>query len=195
MKLDGLIILTILGCAISTFAAEHGAVAVSSSATHFSIGYGVRKFHDDFGVGLTVTSPYFAKKKVAIQLSGAGAWLEGVQENRSKATWMPYGNIGLDIIGVGAHISGCMRLYGKGGVVLIVPNSKFSSSAFTFGGAGAFGFEFIPKAEKHLVTYYIELGGIGTGARAEKLHDKPLHSNGFLVSVGLKYYLKPSKES
>jgi hypothetical protein len=38
------------------------------------------------------------------------------------------------------------------------------------------------------VSYLIELGGIGTGARADHLPTKPLLANGFLITVGMRFY-------
>jgi len=51
------------------------------------------------------------------------------------------------------------------------------------GGYGLFGFEFkiAPR-----FAYFIELGAVGTGATADKIESKPVYSNGFLTSVGLK---------
>jgi hypothetical protein len=40
------------------------------------------------------------------------------------------------------------------------------------------------------VSYFIELGGIGVGANADKVPGKPIYSNGFLISVGVRGYIK-----
>ena len=39
------------------------------------------------------------------------------------------------------------------------------------------------------MNYFIEMGGVGTGAIAEKSIGKPIYSNGFLLSVGLRVNL------
>jgi len=176
-----------LSCALSALSAQEQKQAGNEQANRFSVGYGVSRYQDDFAVGLVVTSPYFARNRVAIQARGAGAWLAGTPENESKETWLPYAHFGLDIIGVGASLCDCVRLYGKGGIVVLVPNSEFSSGVH-FGGAGSFGFEFIPFVKRCLTTYFIELGGIGIGKRAEKIQNQPFYSNGFLMSTGLKHY-------
>jgi hypothetical protein len=39
------------------------------------------------------------------------------------------------------------------------------------------------------VSYFIELGGVGTGANADKVTGNPIYSNGFLISVGFRGYI------
>ena len=74
----------------------------------------------------------------------------------------------------------------KGGILTILPNSDFSSQSSIFGGYGLFGFEFKPIPK---FAYFIELGGAGTGATADKIAGKPIYSNGFLTCVGLRLKL------
>ncbi|HEY5825345.1 MAG TPA: hypothetical protein VIT44_13315, partial [Cyclobacteriaceae bacterium] len=64
---------------------------------------------------------------------------------------------------------------------------KFSSEQFVFGGYGLFGFEFFMHSSSN---YFIELGGIGTGARADKIASQPIYSNGFLISTGFRLNLE-----
>ena len=65
----------------------------------------------------------------------------------------------------------------------ILPNSDFSNKSSEFGGYGVFGFEF---KSRPIFGYYIELGGVGTGAIADELATNPIYSNGFLTKVGLR---------
>ena len=39
------------------------------------------------------------------------------------------------------------------------------------------------------INYFIELGGVGTGAKADKIAFKPIYSNGFLIDVGFRVCL------
>ncbi len=51
-----------------------------------------------------------------------------------------------------------------------------------------FGFEFFfTENTNRNPSYFIELGGIGTGAIANKLSSNPIYSNGFLISVGYRF--------
>ena len=38
-------------------------------------------------------------------------------------------------------------------------------------------------------SYFIEIGGIGTGATADKVANKPIYSNGLMLSTGFRIYL------
>jgi hypothetical protein len=78
-----------------------------------------------------------------------------------------------------------MRLYGEGGVIVLFPSSEFSSESEVLGGYGLFGFEFFFS---HQSNYFIEIGGIGTGAVADKASGKPIYSNGLLINVGLRHH-------
>jgi hypothetical protein len=111
-------------------------------------------------------------------------WLEHLEN--IETTWTPYSNFQLGIVGVGGKINNSIRLYGEGGVIAILPDSDFSSNDSEFGGYGLFGFEFFFQ-EAH--NYFIELGGVGTGARADKVLTEPIYSNGFIVNVGYRYIL------
>jgi len=112
-------------------------------------------------------------------------WLEHIEN--FETTWTPYSNFQLGIVGFGGSINNFIRLYGEGGVIGILPDSNFSSNDSEFGGYGLFGFEFFFK-EAH--NYFIELGGVGTGAQANKVLTQPIYSNGFMVNVGYRYVLK-----
>jgi hypothetical protein len=56
---------------------------------------------------------------------------------------------------------------------------------------GGFGFEhyFTGPMRDGPVSYFFELGGIGNGIRADNLAGRPRIGNGFLVAVGLRWYL------
>ncbi len=108
---------------------------------------------------------------------------EHVDAANMEITWSPYTNFTLGVVGVGGTISDWARLYGEGGVLFILPNSAFSSSSVDVGGYGLFGFEFFMNPH---VNYYIELGGVGSGAKADKIALNPIYSNGFLIQTGFR---------
>ena len=111
--------------------------------------------------------------------------------SEKETTWSPYGTYQLGVIGVGGMAGGFARFYGEGGVVLITPSSDFSNSSTEIGGYGLFGFEFFMSSDPDVpVSYFIELGGIGSGAKADKVFGSPIYSNGFLISVGFRVYVK-----
>jgi len=153
--------------------------------TGFGFGFQINQFQRDFGLGLNLTSPSFAKDKIAIRLRGNLMYNENVQN--STTTWTPYSNVSLGLIGVGGQIGNYIRVYGEGGVIGLLPSKEFSSKQFVFGGYGLFGFEFFTSSSSN---YFIEIGGIGTGAKEDKIASKPIYSNGFLIAAGFRLHLK-----
>jgi hypothetical protein len=75
--------------------------------------------------------------------------------------------------------------------VLYLLGDGLSEKAVAFGGLGGFGFEyhFMTETRDGPVSYHMELGGIGTNARADKLAGKPLFGGGFVINVGMRWYL------
>jgi len=145
------------------------------------IGFNISQYQKDFGIGLRVISPYFMKKTLAIKAGTNIQWFE--HSNGTKTTWTTYQNIQLGMRGRSHTVTQNISVYGEGGAFYILPNSDFSTQRFDFGGYGLFGFEF-----KLCPTfgYFIELGGVGTSARADKIESKPIYSNGFFTNVGIK---------
>jgi hypothetical protein len=126
------------------------------------IGFNMSQYQKDFGVGIHFISPYFIKKNVAIRAGTNIQWLENF--NGTETTVTTYQNIQLGIRGRRVMVTHNISIYGEGGSFIILPNSDFSSQGSVFGGYGLFGFEFkiVPR-----FGYFIELGGVSTGATAD----------------------------
>ncbi len=145
--------------------------------THFSAGFQLHDFNDDFGCGINLTSPWLWNKKAAIRLS------QDIVFSNIK-NWKPYGSSRLGVVGSTGLIHRFLRLYGEGGLQVLVVNKKISSDMISIGGYGHFGFEFITNSN----SCFIELGTSGVGVRADKLEGKPLYFNGFCIGVGTRHY-------
>lgn len=160
-------------------AGNHDAAPTNSNKTE--IGFNISQYQKDFGFGLHVISPYFFSKTVAIKAGTNIQWFEN--SNGTETALTTYQNIQLGMRGRSTLVNHNISIYGEGGVLIILPSSDFSSQSSVFGGYGLFGFEFriVPG-----FAYFIELGGVGTGATADKIASKPIYSNGFLTNVGLK---------
>ena len=150
-------------------------------SNEFGMGFHLNQYQNDFGLGLNMTSPYFAHDKIAVRLRGNFMFNEHL--NNNETTWTPYSNISLGLIGVAGKVGDFIRLYGEGGIVGLFPSDKFSSEEFVFGGYGLFGFEFYMSSKNN---YFIEIGGVGTGATADNITNKPIYSNGLLISTGFR---------
>ena len=149
-----------------------------------SFGFQLNQYQKDFGFGLNATSPLFLKDHVAIRLRSNLMYLEHLQNE--EITWTPYSNVSLGIMSVGGYLTDFLKLYGEGGVIGILPNNRFSTKDVAMGGYGLFGFEFFMQ---NGFNYFIEIGGIGTGATADKIATKPIYSNGLSVSTGFRVVL------
>ncbi len=149
-----------------------------------SYGFQLQKFQDDFGVGFHILSPEFRNLRLNAKINLN--WLEH-SDNQDNQTWTEYLN---NQIGINYQrcITNRMNLYSEGGIVLLYPNSSFSDESVNFGGYGLFGFEFFfTENTNRNPSYFIELGGIGTGAVANKIVSNPIYANGFLISVGYRF--------
>lgn len=149
---------------------------------NFGIGGQVGQHQKDFGIGLNLTSPYFAHKKMAVRLRGNVLWNQHPTGD-AETTWSPYSNLSLGFVQSVGEMGEFMRVYGEGGAIYLFPSDEFSSRSVEFGGYGLFGFEFF--FDEHM-NYFIEAGGVGTGARADEIPGKPIYSNGFLINVGVR---------
>ncbi len=167
--------LLILGCELSAQEKEIN--------KGLSFGFQVGQYQKDFAFGINVTSPYFASGAIAVRLRANLAFNEHEMAGSGYITWSPYSNVSLGFAGSGGMASEKIRLYGEGGLVCILPSSQFSSQAYNFGGYGLFGFEFFMNP---IASYFIEIGGIGTGAIADKLPKKPIYSNGLMINAGFR---------
>ncbi len=146
-------------------------------------GFQLNQYQRDFGAGLQFASPYFAKERVAVRLRGHILFHEHLED--VETTWTPYAHASLGFIGVVGYI-GNIRLYSEGGLVGLFPSAAFSSERSHFGGYGLFGFEFFFNNSGN---YFIEIGGVGTGAKADKVPGKPVFSNGLTIGAGFRFSL------
>lgn len=150
----------------------------------FDVGFQLNEFSKDFGLGITVSSPRLLRESVQFRLRANTMYFEYVVNNETN--WEPYYNLMLGSSSSTARISKNVGLFGEGGVILVFPSNKLSSSEAELGGYGIFGFEFYFTDG---FTYFIEMGGIGIDAVADRVANRPIYSNGFLKSVGFKIKL------
>lgn len=153
--------------------------------TGFGFGMQLNKHQDDFGLGLNLTSPFFLYDRMAVRIRGNIMFNEHTENN--LATLTPYSNFSIGFIGVGGKVGDYIRLYGEGGVILLLPSDNFSTEDYVWGGYGHIGFEFFMS---NFNNYFIEIGHVGTGAKQEKIATQPLYSNGMMINTGLRFYLK-----
>ncbi|MEL6864464.1 MAG: hypothetical protein AAFP19_08600 [Bacteroidota bacterium] len=172
-------------CFIITWLGSIGLFAQQEfPANGLALGFQLNEYQQDFGIGLHLISPAFLKDKVAVKARANLQFHQHLDEEES--TWTPYANFSLGLVAGRAMLGPFIQVYGEGGGILLIPSDDFSSESTVFGGYGLFGFSFFlhPKA-----AYFIELGGVGTGARADQIAGQAIYSNGFLLSVGYRVQL------
>jgi len=178
MKKITIVLVIILGLVGSSSAQEQ------NLNNGFGFGFQLNEYQNDFGLGLNITSPLIANNRLALRLRANLIFNENIQNN--ETVWTPYSNISLGLVGLAGTINNRIRLYGEGGIIALFPSSDFSTESIKIGGYGVFGFEFFFHKGGN---YFIEIGGVGTGAVADKIENKPIYSNGLLISTGFRFYL------
>ena len=149
-----------------------------------SFGFQLVKLQNEFGFGIHLLTPEFKNLRLNAKINLN--WLNHA-DYQNNQIWSEFLN---NQVGVNYHksITNRINLYSEGGLVLLYPNSLFSDESISFGGYGLFGFEFFFTENKSRnPSYFIELGGIGTGAVANKVVSHPIYANGFLISVGYRF--------
>ena len=160
-------------------------LAQSEKNEGLGFGFHLNQYQSDFGLGVNLSSPNFFSESVCLRLRANAMFYEYINDE-FKTDWEPYANIMLGFSSASYKINDAIALYGEGGVIGIFPSSTISSSDLEIGGYGIFGFEFYFYDG---FCYFLEAGGIGIDAVADKLTAEPIYSNGFLMSVGLKVKL------
>jgi hypothetical protein len=164
--------------------------SVKDRSNKFGFGFKLQQVDQDYGIGMDFTSPYFAKGNMAVRLNVLFHYHEHYSLDLNENTWTPYVVSKLGFIGVGGRPVSFLRLYGEGGALMGIPSTEFSSGDLFFGGYGHFGFEFfMSNSSREVASYYIELGGVGSGGRADKLFGNPIYHNGFSIGTGFRFYL------
>lgn len=157
--------------------------AQTEERNKISVGFQLNQVQNDFGLGLNLSSPIF-NNSYELHLRSNLMFYEYV--DKMEMIWEPYANILLGVSSVPYKINETIALYGEGGAIAILPSNKFSKRAVAFGGYGIFGFEFYFD---EYYCFFLEAGGVGSSAIADKIPTKPIYSNGFLMSVGWKLKL------
>lgn len=150
----------------------------------FGFGAQIVQYQNDFGIGINVVTPYFAQERIALRLRSNLMYNQNIIG--TTESWVPYANLSLGLIGVGGYVHDRIRLYGEGGVISIFPSSDLTSDNLLLGGYGLFGFEFFFNDSG---SYFIEIGGMGGGAVADKISSEPIYSRGLTLSAGVRFFL------
>ncbi len=158
-------------------------------ASNFSMGIQMSSFGKDFGWGLHFTSPYFLKERLAVRLSAQYQYYDHLDTSVQESVWSPYWVFKLGFVSVSNTWKDVIRLYSHTGAVVALPNAKFSDQPVAFGAYTKLGLELMFNSSKQAWgSYFIEGGWIGIFSKATLLPGKPIYGNGFLASMGVRFY-------
>lgn len=139
----------------------------------------------DFSLGVEVASPSLFDGLVTIHVGADVQYKEG-SVNGGDQQWYPYA-----LISAGLQITAArtdwMRLYASSAVLVFVPSPEVGSP-WHMGGYGGFGYEFY-FASQGSGSYYLEIGGTGTTAKASALAHAPSLGNGLTIKAGCRFPL------
>ena len=161
-----------------------------SSNVGAAVGIAVHRLQDDFGLSASWSSPAFFDGKARITAGGGVAWYPYGTNASGDQDWVPFGHSRV-VVESGHRVGRApLRLYGFGGAMLVFRSERLSDEVLAVAGIGGFGFEFFPPTNTidAPVSYFIEIGGVGSGARATNLPGHPILLNGFLVQSGVRFY-------
>ncbi len=157
--------------------------AISQEKSGFRLAYNLSEVQGDFGLGFQAESPRFIHNSLTLKLRANQMFLN--YDKGGMNDWTPYWTFGLGAGNNPIPLSNAVSIYGEGGVMLILPHSDFSASKEEWGGYGVFGFNFNISPS---FCYFMEAGGIGSGATADRSDNHRIYSNGFIMQVGLKVH-------
>jgi hypothetical protein len=148
----------------------------------------VGKRGGDFSLGAQVMAPSFLDGLLTIFGDVDLLYKEGKIPG-AVLKWYPYllASIGLQVT---AAQTDWMRLYASSALTVFLPCTEVRS-LWHVGGYGGFGVELF-FASGGGSSYYIEIGGAGTTARADILMDEPYLGNGLTIKAGCRFLLGKS---
>ncbi len=176
--------------------------------TGLSLGLGVQRLQDEFGLWVGVTSPHFLGDHLAVRLEGGIGWYPDIRalpedaSDQDFGAWSLYGHARLVLqASVRIALAGG-RLYAGVGPSLIVVDEQLSSTRVAAGIYGVLGAEFFAGDDYRAfpLSLFFELGGtahdasadienrLGPPQESETTIDRPI-ATGFALSGGLRFYV------
>ncbi|QNL49635.1 hypothetical protein H8S90_23430 [Olivibacter sp. SDN3] len=153
-------------------------------STKFAAGIAINQLHRDFGVEANFTSPYFANGRIAFRLHAGINWMDMPLPD-GGSTWQGFFSNRLGVVARKSIIEGKLSTYGEAGGVFMFPHSTFSAESFKSGGYGLIGVAFNLAPD---FVQYLEIGAMGTGARADRLANSPVYGNGLIIGAGFSHH-------
>lgn len=147
----------------------------------FRVGFQIAQLQNDFGLGVQLNLPVF-KRQITLQLAATNHWREIRREGTLEAT--SYQALRLGTMG-GWMVAEKIKVYGAGGVMVVLPGNELASKSSFWGGYGVFGFEFF-AGQAQGSSLFLEMGGGGANGTADRVAGQPTMGAGLLLQSGLR---------
>ncbi len=173
-----------------------------------SLGVGVQRLQDEFGLAFEARSPRLLNDRLVISLAGGLGWYPDLRslpeqaEQQRYGAWSLYGHLRLRAETSLRLAQSPHRLYAALGPSLLFLNERLSSTTVSIGVHGAIGIELF--AGDRFKTYpfgvFAEIGAtahtasadiaqrIGPITTADTTVDRPI-GTGLTLAAGVRYYL------
>jgi hypothetical protein len=140
-----------------------------------SIGVGVQRLQDDFGIALKVASPRFLDNRLTVGLVGGVGWYPDLRalpmnvEDQSFGQWSLYGHARLLAEASTSIAFAASRLYATLGPSALLLSKQLSTRRLAFGVFGAVGVELFAGDELRAYPFaiYLEIGAVAHAASAD----------------------------
>jgi hypothetical protein len=163
------------------------AVSAQGLPTGRSIGININQTVNACGMGINFSLP-LSRDLFWVRGSADIMGLQAVPDALADRSGLyDYKMIRLGVLGRYSYMrSDNVQFYAEAGPLLILNNSFISSRKNSMGGYGLAGAEY--RLNDGHFWIFLEGGGIGTGARANKLIGSPAYANGLFFGFGIRYY-------
>ncbi|MDX1905890.1 MAG: hypothetical protein SF053_02580 [Bacteroidia bacterium] len=137
-----------------------------------------------FGIGLNVSTPAFARGMLAVRATGTMSYYEVPGTTEQPMDWSRFAQARLGLVSY-APVCACgVRVYGETGPATFRPNPAFADGGWQVGWYGLFGAEFLMSEQS---LFFFEMGGQGISSdRAGMPGDYPSIANGFIAAAGFR---------
>ncbi|MEQ9502087.1 MAG: hypothetical protein RIT81_34765 [Deltaproteobacteria bacterium] len=173
-----------------------------------SLGVGVQRLQDDFGLFLRVATPRFLDDHFAVAVAGGVGWYPDLRALPASTTdqdfsaWSTYGHARVTAEASASIVPVGGRLYGRLGPSFLWLSPRLSTTRLAFGVYGAVGAElFTGDAHRtHPFSLFLEVGATAHAAAADVANrtgpietvdptvDRPI-ATGFAIAGGVRFYL------
>ena len=140
----------------------------------------------DPGIAIEFTTRAIFQNHLSMRIRGSVQWLEAYQAIHYQ--WLSYQTFSSGLVYTG-RLFDQTRFYSEFGILVIIPNARFSDQRLVEGFYQINGLEITLLTKEHYtLCLYIGVGPAFIKASAEKIEGSPSYGNGLHFINGLRFY-------